>query len=165
MRPQQPIRSGREVFYTLFVPVESDLMKVRAAQSPPETFPRHSRASPAIINRCSPTVYRLLLLAFARSRLLLDELFLRGGHLFLFRLPRFFVSRIRGWLGSQKLLQLFSNARRAFLGRSLRRLLGGSLSDAASCDIRFANNANCGSSVQTSSEGAEPAISPKCSAL
>src|ERR1700742_3904330 len=55
-----------------------------------------------------------LLLAFARLRLLLDELFLRGGHLFLFRPPRFFVFRIRGWLSSQKFLQLFSNARRAF---------------------------------------------------
>jgi hypothetical protein len=50
-------------------------------------------------------IYRLLLLAFAQLRLLLDELFLRGGHLFLFRPPRFFVFRIRGWLGSQKFLQ------------------------------------------------------------
>jgi hypothetical protein len=59
-------------------------------------------------------VYRLLLLAFARLRLPLDELFLGGGHLFLFRPPRFFIFRIRGWLGSQKFLQFFSNTRRAF---------------------------------------------------
>jgi hypothetical protein len=49
--PEQVSLQHRRFFYTLFVPAESDLMKVRAALSPPETFHPHSRASPAIINR------------------------------------------------------------------------------------------------------------------
>jgi hypothetical protein len=49
--PEQVSLEHRRFFYTLFVPAESDLMKVLAAQSPPEAFPPHGRASPAIINR------------------------------------------------------------------------------------------------------------------
>jgi hypothetical protein len=63
------------------------------------------------------TICRLLILAITRWRLLLDELFLRGGHLFLFRPPRVFVFRIRGRLGSQKFLQFFFNTKRAFVAR------------------------------------------------
>jgi hypothetical protein len=55
------------------------------------------------------------------------------------------ILEIRCFLNSTR----FNSAKASpasFLGQSLRRLLGRSLSDAASCDIRFANNANCGSS-------------------
>jgi hypothetical protein len=41
-----PVGSGG--FFTPCSYLPNDLMKVRASQSPPETFPPHSRASPAI---------------------------------------------------------------------------------------------------------------------
>ena len=42
----QPVGSGG--FFTPCSYLPNDLMKVRGSQSPPETFPPHSRASPAI---------------------------------------------------------------------------------------------------------------------